>query len=105
MHNKISVGVFGLASILISSFSFAGSIVINASQPDSALTYQDDSGTTKNLSVSWTDIQLVSKVNNYLQSNYTGTQLPYMIDRSSQTVSILVDKSAATFVKVRFSDL
>jgi hypothetical protein len=90
---------------LVLGNAFAGSIVINAADPDSALKYQDDAGTTKVLSVSWSDIQLVSKVNAYLLKNQSGRDLPYMIDRASQTVSILVNRSAGTYQKISFSDL
>jgi ABC-type proline/glycine betaine transport system substrate-binding protein len=93
--------------VLVAGAASAGSIVINDKDPESALEYRDDAGKTKNLIVSWSDLQLIAKVKAYLLKTYgaAGKEKPYMIDRASQSVSILVDRAKATYETLSFADL
>jgi len=106
-----AVAAAALASsvtLLAVSPAFAGSIVINASAPNTALQYKDDNGTVKDLVVTWSDLQLISKVKGFLIAKYgePGRNMPYMIDRATQTVKVLVDRAGAgTYESVAFSGL
>jgi hypothetical protein len=96
-----------LCVTLVSVSAHAGSIVINQADPNGSLQYKDDAGRTKDLLVSWSDLQLIAKVKGYLLSKHgePGRSMPYMIDRSSQTVNVLVDRSASVYESVSFAQL
>lgn len=96
-----------LSATLMGVSAHAGSIVINQADPNGSLQYKDDTGRTKDLLVSWSDLQLISKVKSYLLSKHgeSGRLMPYMIDRSSQTVNVLVDRSADIYESVSFAQL
>ena len=94
-------------ALLAASPAFAGSIVINTASPNTALQYKDDNGTVKDLVVTWSDLQLISKVKGFLIAKHgePGRNMPYMIDRATQTVKVLVDRGAGTYESVAFSEL
>ena len=103
---KVFPAAFVLAVSVISFVpAFGGSIVINDADPDSSLKYLDESGSTKDLRVTWTDLQLISRVKAYLLKNHGGKDLPFMIDRASKSVSILTDRTKGTYSNISFSDL
>ena len=96
-----------LSATLVGVSAYAGSIVINQADPNGSLQYKDDTGRTKDLLVSWSDLQLIAKVKGYLLSKHgePGRSMPYMIDRSTQTVNVLVDRSAGLYESVSFAQL
>lgn len=96
-----------LVALSVAPSAFAGSIVINDSAPDVPLQLRDDAGRVRNLRVTWNDLQLIAKVKAYLSAKHgdAGKNHPYMVDRVSQTVSILVDRSTDRYETVPFSAL
>ena len=96
-----------LAALLPSALAVAGSIVINQADPDGSLRYQDDTGRSRDLLVSWSDLELIAKVKGYLIAKHgePGRSMPYMIDRASQTINVLVDRSAGRYESVSFGQL
>lgn len=95
------------SACLASAAAHGGSIVINQADPNSSLQYKDDTGRTRDLLVSWSDLQLISKVKAFLLSKHgeAGRGMPYMVDRRSQTVSVLVDRSSNRYEVVSFGEL
>jgi hypothetical protein len=87
--------------------SFAGTIVINSRDANALLKYLDDNGAEENLLVSWSELRLTSKVKSYLVSTYgpAGKDFPFMIDRASQTVRILVDRALGKYETIALSSL
>lgn len=95
-------------SFLTLAPAFAGSIVINEADPNGVLQMRDESGrVVKTLSVSWSELQLISKVKGYLVAKHgePGRTMPYMIDKQAQTVSVLVDRAAGRYETVTFGQL
>jgi hypothetical protein len=103
--SPVFIGVF--VSLFSAAPAFAGSIVINQAMPNSSLRYQDDAGQSQDLQVSWSDLQLISKVKTFLVAKHgeNGRGLPYMIDRTTQSVNVLVDRATASYETVTFAQL
>ena len=101
------LAALGLALSASAGTALAGSIVINNAAPDSSLQYRDDAGKVKDLVVTWSDLQLISKVKGFLVSKFgeQGRVMPYMIDRATQTVNVLVDRSAGRYESFGFAQL
>jgi len=93
--------------LLPSVSAFAGSIVINQADPNGSLRYEDDTGRSRDLLVSWSDLQLIAKVKSYLIAKHgePGRAMPYMIDRASQTINVLVNRPAGKYESVSFAQL
>lgn len=114
MLSRTPAFVATLASAVAVSFltfapaALAGSIVINEADPNGVLQMRDESGrVVKTLAVSWSELQLISKVRGYLVAKHgePGRTMPYMIDKQEQTVSVLVDRAAGRYEKVTFGQL
>jgi hypothetical protein len=103
----VLAAIAAIGASLAAQAAHAGSIVINAADPNSSLQYKDDSGRTKDLVVTWSEVQTIAKVKAYLVASYgqSGRDMPYMIDRSSQSVSVLVDRASGRYETVSFGQL
>ncbi len=66
-----------------------GSIVINSAAPSSELVYNDDSGSSRRLKVSWSDIQVMDAARRFLVERFgrSGRDQPFYINRQTQMVS------------------
>lgn len=83
----------------------AGSIVIN-NPPPKKLSLQQGNKTVE-LEMSATDVQVSAQLKTWLDVRF-GTErgdYPYMIDKQSQTVTVLVDRSAGKYEVIPMSQL
>jgi hypothetical protein len=91
---------------LVSASAFAsGSIVISGPSPK-RLAYQEGAVSVE-LEMTFTDIQISAAVKKWLDSRY-GMQrgeYPYMIDKQSKTVSVLVERASGRYEVIPFSEL
>lgn len=99
--------VFAGSSFLVGPVAFAGgSIVINASAPASELVYREDSGATKALKVTWTDIQVIDAMRRFMTGKFgaAGADQPFYINRKASKVSYF-DPTTETYSEVGFREL
>jgi hypothetical protein len=94
-----------IAQAVFSASAFAGSIVINV-PPPKKLSYQEQ-GKTVELEMTLTDVKVSAAVKLWLDNKFGQARgdYPYMIDKESQTVTILVDRAAGQFEVVPISQL
>lgn len=107
LNAVLRVVFFGLVTshVLISANALAGSIVINV-PPPKKLSLQEE-GRTLDLEMTYTDVQVSAAVKKWLDQRY-GTErgeYPYMVDKHSQTVTILVDRTSGRYEVIPFSQL
>jgi hypothetical protein len=99
-----------LASCLLAFAPLAaqagGSIVINASSPAADLVYQDQTGSSRQLRVSWSDIQIMDATRRFMVSEFgrQGQDQPFYIHRNAQKVSYY-SPVERKYIDISFSDL
>lgn len=96
---------FGSITAAFDQSAHAGSIVINV-PPPKKLSYQED-GRTVELEMTMTDVQVSAALKKWLDRRFGNNrgEYPYMIDKQSKTVTILVDRASGSFEVVPISDL
>ena len=93
--------------LLLSVNAFSGgSIVINAAAPASDLVYQEDSGQSKALKVTWNDIQVIDAMRRFMSSQFgaLGADQPFYINRKTSKVSYL-NPNTQQYDEVSFREL
>lgn len=104
--NKRAVMVF--AGLLIPALGAAdGSIVINNGAPRAELMFRSASGESRQLNVSWTDIQVLGALRRYLTAEFGATEaeaLPFTLNRQRLEVSFYNPRSGA-YETLPFVDL
>ncbi|NBW81072.1 hypothetical protein EBR21_04890 [bacterium] len=83
----------------------AGSIVINV-PPPKKLSYQED-GRTIELEMTKTDVEVSAALKTWLDRRFGSNRgdYPYMVDKQSNTVTVLVDRATGKFEVVPISEL
>lgn len=102
---RIVLTALVIAQGVCAANAFAGSIVINV-PPPKKLSYQDE-GKTVELELTWTDVQVSAAVKSWLDRKFGAVRgdYPYMIDKQSQTVTILVDRAAGQYEVIPIQEL
>lgn len=107
LNAVLRVVFFGLviSQIVVSASALAGSIVINV-PPPKKLSLQEE-GRTLELELTYTDVHVSAAVKKWLDQRFGSErgEYPYMVDKQSQTVTILVDRSAGRYEVIPFSQL
>jgi hypothetical protein len=94
-----------IAQVASAGQAHAGSIVIN-NPPPKKLSLQEDNKTVE-LEMTATDVKVAAALKTWLDRRF-GTQrgdYPYMIDKQTQTVTILVDRAAGQYEVVPMEQL
>lgn len=102
-RRHVAVAILALAPF---SAQAGGSIVINASSPAADLVYQDQRGSSRQLKVSWSDIQIMDATRRFLVTEFgrQGQDQPFYINRKEQKVSYFSPVERA-YLNVSFREL
>lgn len=110
-HNLLSrVVLLSLVIIQSAAFNFAhaGSIVINnPPQPQPKKLSVVEDGLSYETELTWLDLKVSAGIKLWLDERFGSTRsdYPYLIDRQSQTVSILIDRATGRYEIVSFEQL
>lgn len=96
----------GMLALVPLAAQAGGSIVINASSPAADLVYQDQGGSSRQLKVSWSDIQIMDAARRFLVTEFgrQGQDQPFYINRREQKVSYF-SPVAKTYLDISFDEL